>query len=141
MKRLKTYLLAVFLSSLCIPFPGCKDDEVDNSHLSSEEAVIGKWKLIKHGPDAERTKPVDFDSWLEFYPDKTMLRTNFSQLTYYMDQECLYLEDTRTWIYEYKFTDKKNTLTLKVIYENIILLDIYIPEEDQSIVRIYQRVK
>ncbi|MDR0700499.1 MAG: hypothetical protein LBG28_14975 [Tannerella sp.] len=135
MKRLKTYLLALFLSSLCLLFSGCEDDY---SHLSSEEAIIGKWKLIKQGPDEEYIEPVDFDSWLEFCPDKTM-----QGATYYMDQEYLYLQDTRMWIYEYKFTNKKNTLTLKVIHEKESMLLNLIPGIVWGYyrVRIYRRVK
>ncbi|MDR0681628.1 MAG: hypothetical protein LBG15_07265 [Dysgonamonadaceae bacterium] len=142
MKRLKIYLLAVFLLSLCLPFSGCEDED-DNSHLSSEEAIIGNWKLIKRGPDEDHIEPVDFDRWLEFRPDKTMQRTNHSQRTFYMDQECLYLQDTKPWIYEYKFTNKKNTLTLKTIYENVIPLIILIPGKEwvDYSVNIYRRVK
>ncbi|MDR2775081.1 MAG: hypothetical protein LBC19_10160 [Tannerella sp.] len=135
MKSLKT-LLAVLLSSLCIPFTGCNDDY---SHLSPEEAIIGKWKLIKSGIDEEHLKPVDLDSWHEYHPDKTMYDDiNSLQFTYYMDQECLYRHLTRgdqLWVYEYKFTDKKNTLTLK--YRSGVIPTIY----GFPLVYIYRRIK
>ncbi|MDR0574310.1 MAG: hypothetical protein LBG96_09830 [Tannerella sp.] len=153
MKRPKVYLIAILLSSLCIPFPGCSDDEevIDLSQEEAEKAIIGKWKLVKQGPDEDRLFLMNEDSgsgfWTEFYPAKTMQKSQITssgfymgpEYAYYLDQGCLYLRDTRI-VYEYKFTDKKNTLTLKNISEGPQLIYMQYGYES-PVIRVYQRVE
>ncbi|MDR0681629.1 MAG: hypothetical protein LBG15_07270 [Dysgonamonadaceae bacterium] len=136
MKRLKTYLLAVFLLSLCLPFSGCEDADINLSPEEAEEVIIGKWKLIKIGLDEEHLEPVDDDRWIEFLQYKRIKNQTY-KVEYNMDQECLYINynSENMFIYEYKFTNKKNTLTLKLIHSNAYSLG-----RDISIY-IYRRVK
>ena len=132
MKRLKIYLTTILLSSLCIPFSGCGDDDINLSPEEAEKVIIGKWKLIKQGPDEENIKPVAFDAWIEFL-QYNRVKNQTQLVEYHMDQQYLYINKR---VYEYKFTNKKNTLTLRLRDDQPRYLVYGYP-----IIHIYQREK